>query len=245
MITTCVTLTIALLSTPPPIDEDYAPRFGPEQTVTVTYEVDAIPGGKRFQGAWLVHADGRRWVVSYRPVPGHFEFIDRKVVVTGRLKSFPPTVQQIGATHFEVDKMVLAPGQKAHPVHNKELPAPPRADTAATARARLGRWVTLVGTLGAITKPPEGTRKNITTTIRLKDATIPIGWISPYNVTGWEPLVGKRVTVVGPLAKTADGALRIDGRSAICDGEIPRCHLFAGPRGYSHTPHQLPRRRPR
>jgi hypothetical protein len=50
---------------------DLEPTYGPDMECEGRYEVDPIPGGKRFQGSWLILDDGTRYVLSYRPHPDH------------------------------------------------------------------------------------------------------------------------------------------------------------------------------
>jgi len=66
-------------------------------------EIDAEPGGKRFQGVWLVQPGGTRWVISYRAEPWLREFEGQKVHARGR--RWTPEGQAIDATHFRLEDM--------------------------------------------------------------------------------------------------------------------------------------------
>ncbi|HET9484558.1 MAG TPA: hypothetical protein VFO79_11430 [Xanthomonadales bacterium] len=55
---------------------------------------------------WLEFADGKRWVVDYRPRTPWTWFADQEVVVTG--ECYEPFGQAIGANHFRVDELRFA-----------------------------------------------------------------------------------------------------------------------------------------
>jgi len=73
------------------------------QTFEATVEIDAKPGGKKFQGVWLVTKDGQRQVISYRPHGWWRAFEGRRVEATG--EPYAPRGQAIAAQHFRVDKL--------------------------------------------------------------------------------------------------------------------------------------------
>lgn len=72
-----------------------------------TLEIDAEPGGKRFQGVWLVLSGGERLVVDYRATAWWMSFRGRKVRVTGEHWTPDPRAQSIGAAHFRVHELSL------------------------------------------------------------------------------------------------------------------------------------------
>jgi len=85
---------------PPPMTAPKATEY------RATLRIDEQPGGKRFQGVWLEHADGTRWVVDYRPRYPWLWFRDREVIVTGGC--FTPQGQAIMAPHFRVARLRVA-----------------------------------------------------------------------------------------------------------------------------------------
>lgn len=67
-------------------------------------EIDAKPGGKRFQGVWLA-TGGVRWLISYRADPWWRHFEGREVRVAG--ERYDPQGQAIAADHFRVESMEI------------------------------------------------------------------------------------------------------------------------------------------
>jgi hypothetical protein len=92
---------------PPPVKTP--PRMDPATTDTNLEELDAIveidekPGGKKFQGVWLVQDGGERWVISYRAEPWLREFEGLRVHARG--ERYTPEGQAINATHFRLAEM--------------------------------------------------------------------------------------------------------------------------------------------
>ncbi|MGB1014613.1 MAG: hypothetical protein ACPG4T_10805 [Nannocystaceae bacterium] len=70
-------------------------------------EIDDKPGGKRFQGVWLVREDGQRWVTAYRALGFWKVFEGTTVNVVG--SKYRPRGQAIGATHFQVETLTVDP----------------------------------------------------------------------------------------------------------------------------------------
>jgi hypothetical protein len=178
-------------------DQRYAlPNVEPSREEIVQlegcYEVDPIPGGKRFQGAWLVLDDGTRFVIGYRPIAAHSEFIDKRVVVKGRPYMPGPDTQHIMATHLEIHSIELAPGETPYANPPTEVPAPPLVRTAGELAARCGHWVRVQGTLESVRKDPDG-YLNIAL-LRLQDGSP----LQAQNVrlAEWSRYEGKQVTVL-------------------------------------------------
>ena len=98
---------------PPPAKEAKAddpepPVQAPESeliTLRAKVDIDDKPGGKRFQGVWLVTEDGNRHVISYRADPWWKDFEGRTVDVTGT--PYMPRGQAIMADHFRVKQMTV------------------------------------------------------------------------------------------------------------------------------------------
>ncbi len=86
-------------------------QVGPIQVFEARVEIDPTPGGKKFQGVWLVRADGARWVIAYRPLEIWRPFEGKQVKVEGAL--YEPFGQSIGAPHFRVDRMTVDPESMA------------------------------------------------------------------------------------------------------------------------------------
>lgn len=128
------------------------PATTPEDTVseqeTVTYddaifEIDRVAGGKRFQGSWLLLPGGQELLLSYRPMPEHFDLLGKKVVATGKHYTNPPNIQSIGADHFELHSIEAAPGVKPLSPKPTSLPAPPIVRDEKSFRGMFRRWVQL------------------------------------------------------------------------------------------------------
>lgn len=92
---------------PPAVPEPLEPPVQEPQVVTLraTVDIDDEPGGKKFQGVWLVTEDGNRHVISYRADPWWTDFEGRTVDATG--KPYTPRGQAIMADHFRVEQMVV------------------------------------------------------------------------------------------------------------------------------------------
>ncbi|HWB81604.1 MAG TPA: hypothetical protein VG755_41870 [Nannocystaceae bacterium] len=89
---------------PPPPEDDLT-------QLDALVEIDAEPGGKKFQGVWLVRDGGTRLVISYRAEPWLREFEGQRVHAKGR--HYTPQGQAINAMHFRLEHMrVLDPQAK-------------------------------------------------------------------------------------------------------------------------------------
>lgn len=86
--------------------EQSAEEVRVDQGFEAVVQVDAEPGGKKFQGVWLEREGGARWVVAYRPEGWLVGFQGRKVQVTG--ETYAPEGQAIAATHFRVETLRVA-----------------------------------------------------------------------------------------------------------------------------------------
>lgn len=196
-------------------------------TFTARFDIDRLPGGKMFQGSILYLDDGRQLVASYRPMKAYFEFVDRRVVVSGHHYSPPREAQQIMADHFSIKSMKLAPGQPPYPSKPTRLPRPTLVRKRSELEARHGRWVTLVGKLASGQKRANDSWCDAT--LKLADGT-PVGtemYIGSFN-SEWRPLMGKQVSVTGKLSVKQEGTqkrLTILGRTAICAGVVVGCGM--------------------
>ncbi len=95
----------------PPIEhhDSTPPASG---SFVATLEIDAEPGGKRFQGVWLVHG-GERWVVDYRARDFWKPFEGLTVRVTGEKWTPDPRAQAINKQHFTVARLEVADRKQA------------------------------------------------------------------------------------------------------------------------------------
>lgn len=180
---------------------DLDPRYGDPVQLTGVYEVDPIPGGKRFQGAWLVLDDGTRYVIAYRPIPEHFQYLEKRVRIEGRPYVPGADTQHIQATHLAVQAIELAPGETPYELPPTEPIPPPIVETGGEAAARDGRWARVVGHVVSVEDDPDGYLKR--GRLRLSDGTE----ILAPNVLGaeWLPYVGKPVVVTSRVAQVRDG----------------------------------------
>ena len=198
---------------------DIEPTYGNPVQLTGRYEVDPIPGGKRFQGAWLVLDDGTRYVIAYRPIPEHFRFLDKRVRIEGRPYMPGADTQHIQATHLEVRTIELAPGETPYAVPPTEPIPPPVVRTASEVAALDGRWARVIGRVEAVEDDPDGYLK--LARLRLGDGVEVI----VRNVLGgeWSQYVGRAVTVASRVAAIEDGetvVLELVGWREVCEGEM-------------------------
>jgi hypothetical protein len=91
---------VAAVATP---TSDPAPVQDALEEIDAVVEIDAEPGGKHFQGVWLVQGADTRWVISYRAEPWLRAFEGQRVRARGR--RYAPEGQAINATHFRLEDM--------------------------------------------------------------------------------------------------------------------------------------------
>lgn len=197
---------------------DLEPTYEPVVQCEARFEIDPIPGGKRFQGSWLVLDDSRRYVLSYRPIPEYYPFVDKRVSVTGRPYTPGRDTQHIHAKHFQVISIELAPGEIPYEELPTELPTPPLLYSADALRERNGRWGQVVGQLIDLKDDPD-THFNIAF-LKLEDGTEITAHYAAESQ--WRPFLGSTVTVVSRIeVGTADMACEEDevvltGWYAVC-----------------------------
>lgn len=181
-------------STPPMSDVS-----DPDQRVykDAIFEVDRVPGGKRFQGSWLLLGSGERLLLSYRPLPGYFHLLGKRVIATGRHKTHAPHEQQIGADHFELSSMEAAPGEAPITPKPVQLPSPPHVKTRAEFRAHFGRWVRIHPTFTGLATPQEDSRW-LRLGLKLEDGSaLEVHTSTSDYEKSWRPLAGKQLTLLG------------------------------------------------
>lgn len=203
---------------------DIEPTFGALVQLEGRYEVDPIPGGKRFQGAWLVMDDGTRYVIAYRPVPEYFKFMEKRVLVRGRPFTPGPDTQHIQAQHLEVNSIELASGETPYASPPTELVAPPIVKTTSELVKRDVRWVQVVGVLESVQGDSDGylgiARLRLADTAEVQARNVSIGDSARHE--------GKVVTVTSRVARTeksGEVTYELIGWYAICEGEVARCEM--------------------
>jgi len=90
-------------SAPTPLEPPVQAPEGETITLRAKVDIDDKPGGKKFQGVWLVTEDGNRHVISYRADPWWTDFEGRTVDAVGR--PYVPRGQAIMADHFRLEEM--------------------------------------------------------------------------------------------------------------------------------------------
>lgn len=176
-------------------EPDLEPDVGETVYLEGRYEVDPIPGGKRFQGVWLALDDGSRYLISYRPVPDHYAFLNKRVIVQGKPYLPGRDVQHMGATHLTVESINLAAGEVPYEHPPIELPLPPLVRDWYDLTECKDRWVRIVGVVVAVKDDPDGSLG--LAHIRLEDGHELLARNAVRN--RWEEHVGQSVTVTSRI----------------------------------------------
>eukprot|EP01006_Ploeotia_vitrea_P057135 TRINITY_DN68155_c11_g1_i1.p1 TRINITY_DN68155_c11_g1~~TRINITY_DN68155_c11_g1_i1.p1 ORF type:complete len:226 (-),score=24.96 TRINITY_DN68155_c11_g1_i1:532-1209(-) len=113
-------------------------------TLHGVYDVDRTAGGKALQAGTLLvsnPAGGQSTLIlSYRPEPKYFQFVEKQVTVVGQFYS--PNGQAVNGDHFNVHSMKLQPGEVPYDPLPTELPDPPLVTCYDELLPRVGWWVT-------------------------------------------------------------------------------------------------------
>ncbi len=207
----------------PPAPGQVAPTTVDGKTVerfVATVEIDRVPGGKRFQGTWLIRDDGRIHVVSYRPKPEWFGFVGKRVMVAAVDNNPPAHAQQIGADHVAVIDIKLVDNVPAPSPALSTLPAAPWVATADALAKLEHRWVSV-----AVLAPPQPTACDGWCDVAL---TLDGGGgivTTRESASTWERSfkghVGELVTVVGRVSLEAGKPFI--GTAAVCPGRVETC----------------------
>jgi hypothetical protein len=220
----------------PPPGSAPATRPAPDREVQednkpVTFEarldIDRLAGGKRFQGTVLYLDSGQVLVAAYRPIPRYFEFVDKRVVVTGRHYMPSPDVQHVSGLHFSIESIKLAPGETPYDPKPVELPTPASVRRGDQLEPLHRRWVQLFARLDAGRLKPDDYWSDVV--LKLADG-VPVS-ATVYQTSfknKWKPLIGREVTVIGKLAvEGPEGQRRyaLQGPLSICRGKVPRCGM--------------------
>jgi hypothetical protein len=176
---------------------DVEPNYGDACRLEGRYEVDPIPGAKRFQGVWLVLDDWTRYVIAYRPVREQFQFINKRVLIQGRPYLPGSDTQHIKATHLAIDSIELAPGEEAYDEVPQGVPLPPVVRTAEELATCVGRWVRLIGTLEGLEEDPESYLG--IATMKLADGSVIRTW--GVVMKSWAKLQNRKVTVISRVER--------------------------------------------
>lgn len=212
---TAIATGAAATEQPLEITEDmYEPTYGERVTIVGELDMARVAGGKRLQPTVLTpDAGGESLLLSYRPVPKWFAFVERRVKVTGRPYTPSPYTQHVLAPHFEAEEIVLEDGSVPPAIDS--LPAAPTA-AAAGELPQAGRWVRVVGTLTRIENEEDNWGDGILT---LGDGTEVR--VFQLALSKMKPREGKKVSVVGTVSK--DEQATLIGLMAICDGDDAEC----------------------
>jgi hypothetical protein len=208
---------------------DVEPTFGSVTECEGRYEVDPIAGGKRFQGAWLILDDGTRYVLSYRPIPAQFAYVDKRVRVTGRPYTPGRDTQHMMAAHFQLDTIELAPGEEPYAEVPVRLPAPPMLHTMDEICKHAGRWAQIITRLVSLEDDPDTyfSKANL----ELEDGTLVVALYAAEKL--WEPYLGNTITVVSRIEVQPSKAVSngnkcpavLTGWYALCRGQVERCGM--------------------
>ncbi len=189
-------------------------------TVEGELDIDRVAGGKEFQGVWF-ETDSARYVLSYRPADRFLPFQEKRVTVTGYVEHIPPNVQSIGATHFVVRDIALAPGETPHdPVPTAPL-TPRMVRTAAEVMASANRWVQIVGTLTGST--PDASSDWVEVTVDVDGVAVTFTLSEHYYQKGWAAHEGEAITVPGRFGDDPASSFHHVPRDEACPGEDPDC----------------------
>lgn len=197
-----------------------------KEELTGIYMVDALPvyRGKKFQGSWLVLDDGRRALLSYRPVAEYFKFINKKVVIEGC--PYQPYGQSIFAWHFKALSIGLTHGEKFDKIGRgldpTKIPTPPVVRSEGELVKNNGSWMALHG---KITSSPTSANDCFWTAELILRDGVTIKGKNMYSPK-CRKITGGEVTVVTRLFPEEAGSVkeyRVGG--AICQGYEPRCGM--------------------
>lgn len=188
------------------------------------FDVDRVRGGKRLQGSWLEVKGGERYILSYQPMPEHFDKVERRVIV--RAVPYSPGGQHLYARHLRVVSMTLAEGEAPRDAPTATLPPAQVVRTSGELRRQIGRWAQVVGTLSKISKEDSSGRAKIL--LRLDDGgRVTISEARATAEWAYRPRVGTRVTILGKLNRDKDGFHLWS--THVCDGEVATCSVGEDP----------------
>lgn len=155
-----------------------------------------VASGKHLQATTITTQSGTVYLLSYRPMPDYYAFLEREVIAQG--KHYAPEGQAVSGEHFSATSITLAPGQQPITPAPTSLPAPPWANTKAALAARQDRWIRARVTIQDHYKPPSDSwyQVNLVTEDGTRLRT------SVYNHTfesTWLPLKGKPLDIISAL----------------------------------------------
>lgn len=184
--------------------------------------MDRLVGGKKLQATYLIRGDVR-YIVSYRKVPEYYQYVGKRVTVTGVSHQNGPNIQSIAGTHFTVQQIALAAGEQPYDPIPTSLPPAPRVDSLAAIKAQGGGWVELYGVVGSW-RVVEYDTSRIALTLLLTDGSITSA--DPHNIRIHKPGPsldrGKHITVTAYI--TTEEGQPLLGRSVVCAGDARLRH---------------------
>jgi hypothetical protein len=195
-------------------------------------EIDPVPGGKLFQGTWLV-TSGTRYVLGYRPMPELLKYVNKRVAFSGRPYRPGRDVQHIMAEHLALDHVTFAAGETPWAEEPTDVPPPPAVRSRKDAEAS-GSWVRVVAVLEAVGDGEYWVKARL----RFEDgSTIDAPSVRKEE---WAPLAKKLCSVVGQVRPEHEpDALALSPPPpgpkvlfavAICEGDVERCGMSERPK---------------
>lgn len=185
-------------------------------------EIDPLVYGKGVQAVRVHTASGRAIGVAIRYRAEHLRFVNKRVVITGKMarSSDDPRVQSY--RYFRVDKIALAPGETPHQTPPTEVPAPPVARSRNDLEGLPGAWRVAYGVASYrySQKNPKIIEK---VSLKLSD-----GFAIDKHL--WRMVTPKRYK----SGETATLLVRYNRRAkrysahAFCRGEVRRCGVGSG-----------------
>jgi hypothetical protein len=187
-------------------------------------EMDRLVGGKALQATYLTRGDVR-YIVSYRKVPEYYQYVGKRVTVTGVSHQNGPNIQSVAGLHFTVQHIALAPGEQPYDPIPTSLPPAPRVDSLAAIKAQGGGWVELHGVVERWGVDEHNTSRG-SLTLRLTDGAITS--VSVHGTTahkrGAALAKGQPATVTAYITDDEAGQPRL-GRSVVCAGDVRGCGI--------------------
>ena len=213
-------------------------------------DMDRVAQGKRLQATTLTDDKGHVHILSYRPMPEYYHFLERRVVVTGTRHS--PGGQSVAGPHLQIKQIKLAEGVSAIIPGPRALPAPPFSENHAALQLRMGRWVRVRVTYQGGYRPegddwvevnlaaPDGTRLRTRvyrylfegkwTRLKEKPFTI-IGKLQPYT----SPTRALKPKIFGKPFPAASFSLK----AYVCGEPDMSCYSNVPLEGEGHLPQVL------
>ena len=165
-------------------------------------DIARVSSGKRLQTTSIKGEKGVEYVLSYRPMPEYYAFVERKVVAEG--EHYEPQGQAIYARHFSASSVKLADGEQPIQPVPKYLPAPDYVEDDMS--SFVGRWIRArVSMVDSFL--PEG-ESWVELNLLCEDSKDLIRTSYPQSRTSkYDGLKGKKFSIIGLLRSRA----KVDG----------------------------------